>query len=115
MKRLVTLLIGIAIITGAGFYYYENVDNHYHTLQDFYDFPVPNDATLENDSVKGKHYIWEPSSGTSVPISYRFVIKKNGWKEIDQDGHLVTYEKGGQRINLALAPDYIGILKVSNQ
>ncbi|WP_409271641.1 hypothetical protein V1499_18965 [Neobacillus sp. SCS-31] len=115
MKRFVTLLIVITTITGVAIYYYQNVDNNYLTLQDFYDFPVPNAATLESESEKGKHYIWEPSSGTSVPISYRLVIKKNGWKEVDQDGHNVIYEKEGQRINLALAQDYIGILKVTNQ
>ncbi|WP_059173328.1 hypothetical protein [Bacillus sp. FJAT-27445] len=115
MKRFVALLIVIATITGAANYYYKSVDNNYHTLQDFYDFPVPNDVTLESESKKGKNYIWEPSSGTSVPISYRLVIRKNGWKEVELDGHNVIYEKNGKRINLALAADYIGILKVANQ
>ncbi|WP_139069993.1 hypothetical protein [Bacillus sp. FJAT-27225] len=112
MKRLVTLFIVIAIFVGVGVYYYENIDNNYQTLQDFYDFPVPNDANLESESEKGKNYIWDKSSGTGVPISYRLVIKKNGWKEVELDGHNVVYEKNGRRINLALAPDYIGILKV---
>lgn len=112
MKRFVALFIVIAAITGAGVYYYKNVDNNFHTLQDFYDFPVPKAATLESESEKGKHYIWGPSSGTSVPISYRLVIKKNGWKEVKLEGHGAIYEKDGQRIRLGVAKDYFGILKV---
>lgn len=115
MKRFVILLIVIAAIAGAGGYYYKNVDNNFHNLQDFYDFPVPNAATLESESEKGKNYIWGPSSGTSVPLSYRLVIKKNGWKEVKSDGHNVNYEKDGHRINLSLASNYIGILKVPNE
>ncbi|WP_053367906.1 hypothetical protein [Bacillus sp. FJAT-27245] len=115
MKRFVTLLIVITTISGAGVYFYKNVDNNFHTLQDFYDFPVPDAATLESESEKGKHYIWGPSSGTSVPISYRLAIKKNGWKDVDLDGHNTIYEKDGRRIRLAVAKDYIGILKVQNE
>ncbi|CEG27161.1 hypothetical protein [Bacillus sp. B-jedd] len=113
MKRFITLLIVAAIFVGIGVFYYTNLDKHYHSLKEFYDFPVPNNVTLENESEKAKNYIWEQSSGTEVPISYRLVIRKNGWKEVEKDGHNSIYEKNGQVIILAVASDYIGIIKMT--
>lgn len=115
MKRLVTTLLVLAFLIGVGVYYYASVDNNYQTLQEYYEFPVPSDATLESEGENSKNYIWEPSTGTEIPIKYRIVIRKNGWKEVELDGHHVTYEKDGKQINLVIAPDYIGILKVSNK
>jgi hypothetical protein len=113
MKRLVSLIFVFVLLLGGGVFYYTNVDKNYHTLQEFYDFPVPNDATLESESENAKNYKWEPSTGTEVPLSYRLMIKKNGWKQIENDGHNVIYKKDNNFINLGLAPYYIDILKES--
>ncbi|MGE7837614.1 hypothetical protein [Viridibacillus arvi] len=113
MKRLVPLIVVFALLVGIGVFYYANVDKNYYELQEFYNFPVPNSATLESENEKAKNYIWEPSTGTEVPLSYRLKIKKNGWKEEGIDGHSVIYKKSDDYIHLVLAPGYIGILKES--
>ncbi|CEG27155.1 hypothetical protein [Bacillus sp. B-jedd] len=113
MKRLILVLIVAAVFVGLGVYYYKNLDKNYHTLEEFYDFPVPNDVTIENQSEKAKNYIWEQSSGTDVPIRYRLVIRKSGWKEVGIDGHNSIYEKDGKQIIIAVASDYIGIIKMT--
>ncbi|MEK4091840.1 hypothetical protein [Viridibacillus sp. FSL H8-0110] len=111
MKRLVLLIVAIALLVGVGGFYYANVDKNYFELQKFYDFPVPNSATLESENQNAKNYIWEPSTGTDVPLTYQLMIKKSGWKQVEIDGHSVIYKKGDEFIQLVLAPDYIGILK----
>ncbi|MFJ9463029.1 hypothetical protein [Viridibacillus arvi] len=113
MKRLVPLIVVIALLVGIGVFYYANVDKKYYELREFYDLPVPNNATLESENEKAKNYIWEPSTGTEVPLSYCLIIKKNGWREAGIDGHSIIYKKGDDYIHLVLAPNFISILKVS--
>lgn len=113
MKRQVSLILVFVFLIGIGIYYYTNLDNNYHSVQEFYDFPIPNDAKLESETQKAKNYIWKPSTGTEVPHIYRLMIKKSGWKQVKLDGHNIIYKKDGKLINLTLAPDYIGILKDS--
>lgn len=108
MKRFLPLIL--VLLIGVGVYYYTNLDNHYHTLQNSHDFPIPNDATFEAESTKEKGFRWEQSTGTEVPLSYRLMIKKSGWKQVEINGHNVVYKKDGELINLTLAPNYIGIL-----
>lgn len=112
MKKLIFTILIFLILIGITSYYYLNVDNNYDTLHEFNDFPIPNGAMLEEENEKAKNYFWKPSSGTSIPIGYRLVIKKSGWKELEVDGHGTTYEKDGYQINVTVAPDYIGIIKV---
>lgn len=98
-----------------GAFYYANIDDNFHRLQSFHDFPVPNDAVLEEENELANNYLWASSSGTSIPINYRLAIKKSGWKEVEVDGHGITYEKNGEQINVAVAADFIGIIKVQNK
>ena len=82
MKRWVLLLVFIALLTAGGVYYYMNVDKKYHALEDFYNFPVPEAAILDIERTNSKHYIWGKSTGNEVPLSYRIMLKKNGWEKI---------------------------------
>lgn len=113
MKKLIFTILTLLILIGITSFYYLNVDDNYHTLHEFNEFPIPNDAMLEEENEIAKNYIWKPSSGTSIPIGYRLVIKKSGWREVEVDGHGTTYEKDGHQINVTVAPDYIGIIKVN--
>lgn len=114
MKKLGFMIFIFLILIGIGALYYLNVDDNFHTIQEFNDFPVPGDAALESENEIARNYTWQPSSGTSLPINYRLVIKKSGWKEVEIDGHGITYEKDGRKINVTVATDYIGISKVQN-
>ena len=113
MKRLLITLIVFLIGIGIGIYYYTNLDNNYHAVQEFYDFPIPSEAKLESETQNAKHFKWEPATGTEVPLSYRLMIKKSGWKQVDIDGANIIYKKDGKSITLGFATDYIGIFKNS--
>jgi len=115
MKRLLSVIISLALIIGVGAYYYMNLDNHYYSSQEFYDFPIPKDAKLESESSKEKGFTWEKSTGTDVPLSYRLMIKKKGWKQVEMDGHNVVYQKDGKFINLTLAPKFISLIKLEHK
>lgn len=111
MRRKVSFLVVLTFLVILGFVYYVNLDKKYYVLQDFYDFPIPKEAVLESESENSKNYIWEPSTGTGLPISYRLVIKKNGWKQTEVDGHSFIFKKANNVISIVVASDYIGILK----
>lgn len=113
MKKLVYTILTFLILIGITSFYYLNVDKNYYTLNVFNEFPIPNDAILEGENEIAKNYNWKPSSGTSIPFSYRLVIKKSGWKEVEVDGHGTTYENNGHQVNVTVAPDYLGIIKVN--
>ncbi|MGE7623863.1 hypothetical protein ACQKMD_12600 [Viridibacillus sp. NPDC096237] len=118
MKRIVTLIV-VIIFVGIGISYYVNIDKNYHTLKDYYDFPVPNSAKLGNENssenTNTKSYFWDKSSGTDVPLSYRLMIKKSGWKQVEFEGTVITYKKDGKFIKLAFSRDYIDIVKNENK
>lgn len=117
MKRTLSLVV-VIIFAGIGILYYVNIDRNYHTLKAFYDFPVPNNAKLENEfsgeDTYTKSYFWDKSSGTDVPLSYRLMIKKSGWKQVEFEGTGITYKKEGKIIHLAFSRDYIDIVKRKN-
>lgn len=110
MKRLPLVFVFLVGI-GIGIYYYTNLENNYNLVQEYYDFPIPNDAKLVNENPKVNDYRWEPSTGTEVPISYRLMIKKSGWKQIKIEGANILYKKGGKYITLSFATDYIALSK----
>lgn len=88
------------------------MDRNYKNLEELQEFPIPNSVILEEESSTAKNYSWKSSSGTSIPISYRMVIKKNGWKQVEIDGHGITYEKDGYKINITVASDYKALIRV---
>ena len=112
MKRILAWIVALALLIGTGVYYYVNVDKHYVYLHEFYDFPIPKEATLESESANGNGFTWGKSTGTEVPLGYRIMIKKSGWKQVKMDGHNVIYKKDDKVINLSLANKYIGVLKI---
>lgn len=81
-------------------------------LEEFQGFPIPNSAILEEESSTPKNYSWKSSYGTSIPISYRMVIKKMVRKQVEIDGHGITYEKDGYKINITVASDYMALIRV---
>lgn len=112
MKRLLISLLTIAFLIGIGYLYYTNLDKNHFFLNDMYNFPVPKSAELESENEVGKHYIWSKASGDNgIPLSYRLMIKKNGWREIGREGEIVKYTKGKFTIYLHSSTDYIGIMK----
>ncbi|RHW43302.1 hypothetical protein D1B31_01115 [Neobacillus notoginsengisoli] len=113
MKRLLSFILVIVFIIGIGIYYFNNLNNNYHLVHEFYDFPIPNGAKLVSETQKNKNYRWEPAKGTGVPLSYRLMIKKSGWEEVNTEGANIVYEKNGKFINIGLATGYFELLKDS--
>lgn len=110
MKRIIALAV-IIILSVVAILFYSNVEKNFELEAEFYDFPVPKNAVIESEDQTSKNYRWESSTGTDIPISYKLMIKKSGWKQKEIDGHNIIYTKEKATINLTLAPDYIGILK----
>lgn len=73
-NRFIILLLVVFVF--SSFIYYLNMDRNYTNLEEFQGFPIPNSAILEEESSTAKNYSWKSSYGTSIPISYRMVIKK---------------------------------------
>ncbi|SFC86979.1 hypothetical protein SAMN05443252_107148 [Bacillus sp. OV322] len=113
MKRFMSLLLVFIVLLGIGIYYYVNLDKNYHLEKGYYNFPIPDDAKLESENKKAKNYEWDPATGTEVPLGYRLMIKKSGWKQIDIEGANMIYQKNGNIINLNFDTDYIEITKES--
>ncbi|MFJ7367920.1 hypothetical protein ACIQVU_00510 [Lysinibacillus sp. NPDC098008] len=106
------IILILVVFVSLGFIYYLNMDRNYKNLEELQEFPIPNSVILEEESSTAKNYSWKSSSGTSIPISYRMVIKKNGWKQVEIDGHGITYEKDGYKINITVASDYKALIRV---
>jgi len=112
VKRLGALLLIIILIFVVGILYYANLDKNYYILDDFYGFPVPKNAELESENENGKHYYWKAASGDEgIPLSYKLMIKKSGWIEVERMGETGTFVKGKNTIYLQSSTDYIGIMK----
>ena len=112
MRRWGPLLSIIILIFIAGVLYYINLDKNYSLLDEFYDFPVPKSAELESENENAKHYYWGPASGTNgISLSYKLMLQKNGWEEVERMGETGTFVKGKNTIYLQSSTDYIGIMK----
>jgi hypothetical protein len=112
VRRLGALLLIIILIFVVGVLYYTNLGKNYYMLDDFYGFPVPKNAELESENEKGKHYYWKPASGDKgIPLSYKLMIRKSGWEEVERMGETGTFVKGKNTIYLQSSTDYIGIMK----
>lgn len=114
IKRLILVVISLALLLGGTYYYFTNLDSKYYALHEFYDFPIPKDAKIESESPKVIGYKWEKSTGTEVPLNYRLMIKKAGWKKVEMDGANVVYKKNEKLINITLAPNYIDVMKLEH-
>lgn len=102
------LLLVVILFFVVGILYYANLDKNYSTLDDFYGFPVPKNAELESENENGKHYYWKAASGDGgIPLSYKYMIKKSGWIEIEEErmGETGTFVKGKHTIYLQSSTD----------
>jgi len=105
----IAIVIALALVVAVGtFYIYTNIiDSRYEKEEFLYGFPVPKDVEIISKSKVGtlSSYIitWDSVSGRKIPIDYKLIIRKNGWKiEKEGDGeidgiayHAVKYKKDG--------------------
>lgn len=111
-KLLINFSILLLIIIFGILYYRVSVYS-YQTSEDLYGFPVPNNAQLVHDTEQSKGYDWERASfENGIPLSYKMVIKLEGWKKVKHgDGGHTNYTKGNYRIDVLSSTDYIQITK----
>ncbi|MFJ7735086.1 hypothetical protein ACIQ2D_01990 [Lysinibacillus sp. NPDC097287] len=114
MKK-VNVFITVALLMAVGVLYYLFSDSRYELAEEMYDFPVPIGAKLiaKEETEFRKTYDWSPASGDNgIPLSYKLIIKKNGWKQGQIDGTNVIYSKGSHQINLNTSTNYLCMIKV---
>ena len=106
MKK-IAIFVALALVVAVGtFYIYTNIiDSRYEKEEFLYGFPVPKVVEIKSKSKIGSvsSYIitWDRVSGKRIPIDYKLIIMKNGWKiEKEGDGeldgiayHAVKYKK----------------------
>lgn len=107
------IIVALFLVTGVLYYIFS--DSRYEPVEEMYNFPVPIGARLiikEETDIR-KTYNWSPASfENGIPLSYKLVIKKSGWKQKDVEGSNVIYLKGSNQINLSTQTDYLSISKV---
>lgn len=114
MKK-VNVFITVSLLLVVGVLYYFFAVSRYELAEEMYNFPVPIGAKLiaKEETELRKTYDWSPASGDNgIPLSYKLIIKKNGWKQGQIDGTNVIYSKGSHQINLSSHTDYLSIIKV---
>ncbi|MEK4628878.1 hypothetical protein MKZ17_11790 [Solibacillus sp. FSL R7-0682] len=109
-KKWLIGFIGIVWIFAFCVSLYNALDHRFIMVEDVENFPIPKAAILNKDSPLANDYYWEPSRGTSIPITYQLIIKKQGWKKIEQEGQSVTYEKQGKIVSLAVHENYFTLI-----
>lgn len=106
MKK-IAIVVALALVVAVGtFYIYTNIiDSRYEKEEFLYGFPVPKDIEIKSKDKIGSlsSYLitWDRVSGKKIPIDYKLIIMKNGWKiEKEGDGeldgiayHAVKYKK----------------------
>ncbi|KOS69345.1 hypothetical protein AEA09_12760 [Lysinibacillus contaminans] len=105
----------LALFVVVGILYYSFAKSQFELAEELYDFPVPKGAMLIQTEVTDnrKSFDWSAASGDNgIPLSYKLILKKNGWDQGQIDGTNVVYTKGQQQINLSTATDYLSIAKV---
>ena len=113
MKKRGIFMVVLFVVVGFLYYYFAN--SQYELAEDLYEFPVPKGAIPIQTEVTDnrKSYHWSAASGDNgIPLSYKLILKKNGWDQGQIDGTNVVYTKGQQQINLSTATDYLSIAKV---
>ena len=83
MKK-VNVFISVALLLVIGIVYYFVADSRYELAEEMYNFPVLIRAKLiaKEETEVRKTYDWSPASGDNgIPLSYKLIIKKNGWRQ----------------------------------
>ncbi|WP_336636720.1 hypothetical protein [Lysinibacillus fusiformis] len=127
MKK-IAIVVALALVVAVGiFYIYTNIiDSRYEKEEFLYGFPVPKDVEIKSKSKIGSvsSYIitWDRVSGKRIPIDYKLIIMKNGWKikkegDAELDGiayHAVKYKKGDVFVSMVIRdPDSLTFTGVS--
>lgn len=114
MKKWGRLMV-VTLFVVAGILYYYFANSQYELAEDMYEFPVPKGAQLiqAEETDNRKSYDWSAASGDNgIPLSYKLMLKKNGWDQGQIDGTNVVYTKDQKQITLSTATDYLRIAKV---
>ncbi|MBT2605030.1 hypothetical protein J7E55_18720 [Bacillus sp. ISL-53] len=114
MKKMVGWTLTLATLLIGGVIYYFITLSLYEPSKDAFDFPVPKNAELVQENVKGKSYDWSKASEENgIPFGYELVLKSNGWKKGEREGASVFYTKGNHKIDLISTTKHLDILKVN--
>ncbi|KAB0444011.1 hypothetical protein CH314_10470 [Lysinibacillus fusiformis] len=128
MKK-IAIVVALALVVAVGtFYIYTNIiDSRYEKEEFLYGFPVPKDVEIKSKSKIGSvsSYIitWDRVSGKRIPIDYKLIIMKNGWKikkegDSELDGiayHAVKYKKEDVFVSMVIRdPDSLTFTGVSD-
>ncbi|AJK87603.1 MULTISPECIES: hypothetical protein [Lysinibacillus] len=128
MKK-IAIVVALALVVAVGtFYIYTNIiDSRYEKEEFLYGFPVPKDVEIKSKSKIGSvsSYIitWDRVSGKRIPIDYKLIIMKNGWKikkegDFELDGiayHAVKYKKEDVFVSMVIRdPDSLTFTGVSD-
>ncbi|WP_324728228.1 hypothetical protein VO178_15465 [Lysinibacillus fusiformis] len=128
MKK-IAIVVALALVVAVGtFYIYTNIiDSRYEKEEFLYGFPIPKDVEIKSKSKIGSvsSYIitWDRVSGKRIPIDYKLIIMKNGWKikkegDSELDGiayHAVKYKKEDVFVSMVIRdPDSLTFTGVSD-
>lgn len=113
MKKSIGRTLAFAALLISGVSYFFITLSLYEPSEDLYNFPIPKNAVLVEENVKGKSYDWSPTSEENgIPFGYEIALKTNGWKKGERDGASVYYTKGNKKIDLISSTKHLNILKV---
>lgn len=109
MKRFLIFLASIALI-GCVFYIINLA--LYQPEKEFFDFPVPKSAKLVKETEHSNIYKWSKASEENgIPIGYRLILKKDGWKPVDKEGALTHYKKDTFKVDLISTKGQLSITR----
>lgn len=109
MRKAVCLIM--AVMLAGGLYFYYHTYFSYEALKELHHFPVPKHADLvdKGDGIYG--FNWPKArEEDGIPFGYQFMLERQGWKEILQEGALTEYEKGDFHISVICTNKYLKIL-----
>lgn len=100
---MITLLLIVAIFSFS-------VLMHFERDETLGGFPIPKGAELDRETPRSKHFHWDASTGTDLPIRYKLAIKRAGFEEVPIDGQMSQFIKEDVSIVVIPSTDYIEIL-----
>ena len=116
MKRKIGWALALTLFLIGGSLYYFITVSQYEPSKELYNFPIPKNAELVQESSRGKSYDWSPASEENgIPFGYELAIKKNGWEKGEREGASVFYTKGTKKIDLISSTKHLNILKVDER
>ena len=115
LKKTIGWTLALSMLLIGGVIYCFIIISLYEPSKELYNFPIPKNAELVQESSRGKSYDWSSASEESgIPFGYEMAIKVNGWKKGERDGASVYYTKGTKKIDLISSTKHLNILKVDD-